>query len=100
MEHVACEGQDWKLFLVVLGSKGAWVRVESLAAETLEAGSAAEEDGGEHSKPCRGKRRVTASNSGRRKRHSPLRAVFCPDVSGTSRSVVPTAALLGWMHPG
>lgn len=39
MEHVEREGQDWKLFLVVLGSKGAWVRVESLAAETLEAAS-------------------------------------------------------------
>lgn len=71
MEHVEREGQDWKLFLVVLGSKGAWVRVESLAAETLEAASAAERDGGEHCEPRRGKKQVTASNSGRRKRHSP-----------------------------
>lgn len=85
--------------LVVLGSEGAWLRVESLAAETLEAGSAAERVGGEHCKPHRGKRRVRASNSGRRKRHSPLRTVFCPDRSGSSGSVVPTAARLGWMLP-
>lgn len=56
MEHIECEGQDWKLFLAVLGSQGAWVRVESLAAETLKAGSVAERDGGEHCKPRRGRR--------------------------------------------
>lgn len=56
MKYVGCERQDWKLFLVVLGSEGTWVKVVSLAAETLKAGSAAERDRGEHCKSHRGKR--------------------------------------------
>lgn len=41
MEHAKCEGQDWKVFLVVLGRKGEWIESGwSLAAETIKAGSA------------------------------------------------------------
>lgn len=79
-EHVECEGQDWKLFLAVLGSEWTWVRVENLAAEPLDAGSAAEGLVGEHCKPCRGRRRVRASGNGRRQHHgAPMLnfALFC-----------------------
>lgn len=74
--------------------------MESLAAETLEAGSAAERNGGEHCKLRRGKRQVRDSSSGGRKRHSPLHAVFSPDVSGSSGSVVPTATHWGGSSSG
>lgn len=38
MEHVKREGQDWKVFLVVLGREGGWIGSGwSLAAKTLKA---------------------------------------------------------------
>lgn len=79
MEHVKREGQDWKVFLVVLGRKGGWIGSGwSLAAETLRASSAVGKTAN-----LVGERGELQSATVRGGSVSPLEVELCPDVSGS-----------------
>lgn len=94
MEHVKREGQDWKVFLVVLGRKGGWIGSGwSLAAETLKASLAVG-----NTANLVGERGELQSATVTGGSVSPLQAVLCPDVSGSCLAGVDSPLVVERLH--